>query len=53
MPKENKYRNGIDDKPLTAEEFERLKKGGSLYRHVTAPCRPEEAEKKDKPRMAV
>lgn len=40
MSKENNYRVGIDENPLTADEYERLKKGQSLYRHILAPTKP-------------
>lgn len=39
MSKENKYRVGFDDKPLTKEEYERVRAGGSLYRRIKAPTR--------------
>ena len=41
MSKVNEYRTGIDDRPLTEEEYERLKAGGSLYRRIKAPVRPQ------------
>ena len=40
MSEANEYRTGIDDRPLTKEEYERLKAGGSLYRRIKAPVRP-------------
>ena len=39
MSEENKYRTGIDESPLTQEEYEYMKNGGFLYRRVTAPKR--------------
>lgn len=40
MSMENNYRVGIDENPLTDDEYERLKKGQSLYRHIVAPTKP-------------
>jgi len=53
MLKGNKYRIGIDDRPMTAVEFDRVKDDGMLYEHVTAPERPKNEPKKEKRRMAV
>ena len=54
MLRENKYRVGIDETPLTPEEYERLKNGGSLYDRVTAEKRPiDEIYKDNEPLMAV
>ena len=47
MSKENEYRVGIDERSLTNEEYERLKNGGSLYRRVTAPQRPIDADQRN------
>ena len=40
MLKGNKYRTGIDDRPMTSAEFDCVRDGGMLYEHVTAPERP-------------
>ena len=47
MSKENDYRTGIDDRPLTKEEYEKLKAGGSLYRRIKAPIRPQNGNTSD------
>lgn len=39
MLKENKYRKGINDRPLTASEYTKIKNGGTLYKRVVAPKR--------------
>lgn len=41
MSEGNKYRTGPDDRPLTPEEFQRVREGGALYARVTAEPRPE------------
>ena len=41
MSKENKYRTGIDERPLTKEELDRLKKGEGIYERIAVPKRPE------------
>lgn len=46
MSKENKYRSGIDDRPLTQDEIERMREGGSLYKRTVAPKRPASRKKK-------
>ena len=40
MLKGNQYRSGINDRPLTLAEIERLRKGGLLYKRTVAPQRP-------------
>ncbi len=53
MSKENEYRTGIDEKPLTNEEYERLKAGDTLYRRITAPQRqPDAGRRRDVSRVA-
>lgn len=44
MSKASKYRTGIDERPLTKSEFERLKNGESIYKHIVAPKRPIDKE---------
>jgi hypothetical protein len=44
MSKEIKYRTGIDDRPITREEAERLMNGGSLYQRITAPLRTKDTD---------
>lgn len=40
MSEENKYRRGLDDRPLNREEFQQVQKGGALHVRVTAASRP-------------
>lgn len=50
MLKENKYRTGIDDQRLTPDEFEQMKNGGTLYKHIIAVERPKQIFLKKKSR---
>ncbi len=53
MSKENKNRTGIDERPLTGEEFERLRAGQALYERITAPQRPREDEQYQQNRAEI
>ena len=43
MSMENKYRAGIDDRPVSAAEYKRLKEGRHLYERENPPQRPDKA----------
>ena len=48
MLKGNKHRIGIDDRPLTKEEYERMMAGEHLYVRVAAAQRPNLDSKPEK-----
>jgi hypothetical protein len=54
MLKENKHRSGINDRPLTHDEFERMRAGDPLYKHKVAPKRPANgSDNRKKKKIAV
>lgn len=47
--KESYCRSGIDDRPLTQAEFEKIRKKGSLYKRTVVPKKPSKEKNREIP----